>query len=103
MRIPVSAGFFAAGFYLQDDDRITPDGRRVNEWEDELQGGEDAGDGSFTEFGLQLLYRLRSDNEHLSLFSGVTYTSTFGYSSFLGDEDLFNNRLRASVGIRIIL
>ena len=101
LRFPASFGAFGAGFYLQDDDRITPDGRRVNEWEDELQGGEDAGMGTFTEFGGQLIYQILADNEYLNLFTGITYTNTFGFSSFLGEEEFYNNKLRASIGIRV--
>ncbi|MEM1321996.1 MAG: hypothetical protein AAGG75_17180 [Bacteroidota bacterium] len=103
LRFPLSIGAFGAGFYLQNDDRITPDGRRVSEWEDELQDGEDAGIGTYSEFGAQVIYQLIPDNEYLDLFAGITYTNTYGYSSFLGGEDFFNNRLRASIGIRIEL
>ncbi|TXB60635.1 hypothetical protein [Phaeodactylibacter luteus] len=101
LRFPVAFGSFGAGFYLLGEDRITPDGRRVNEWEDELQGGNDAGFGWLSEIGCQMVYQLIPDNSHLNIFAGLTHTTTYGYESFLGDEDLYNNRLRASVGIRV--
>ena len=101
LRFPVSFGQFGAGFYLLGDDRITPDGRRVNEWEDELQGSNDAGFGLLSEFGGQVIYQVMPNNRHLNLFAGVTYTNTYGYSSFLGEEDFYNNKLRVSLGIRV--
>jgi hypothetical protein len=100
IRFPVSFGQFGAGFYLLDDDRITPDGRRVNEWEDELQEGSDAGFGLLSEFGSQIIYHVMPD-KHFNLFMGITYTNTYGYSSFLGGEDFYNNKLRGSIGIRV--
>jgi len=101
IRFPVSFGQFGAGFYLLDDDRNTPDGRRVNEWEDELQGGKDAGFGLLSEFGSQIIYQIIPDNRHLNLFLGITYTNTYRYSSFLGDKDFYNNKVRGSMGIRV--
>lgn len=101
IRFPVSFGQFGAGFYLLGDDRDTPDGRRVNEWEDELQGGNDAGFALLSEFGSQVIYQIIPDNRHLNLFFGITHTTTYGYSSFLGDEDFYNNKIRGSVGIRV--
>ena len=77
IRFPVSFGQFGAGFYLLDDDRITPDGRRVNEWEDELQGGNDAGFALLSEFGSQVIYQIIPDNRHLNLFFDV-YFIMFG-------------------------
>lgn len=101
LRFPFSFGQFGAGFYLQNDDRITPDGRRVNEWEDDLQEGEDAGFGLASEVGVQLVYQIIPDNPHFHFATGITYTNTFGYESFLGGEDFYNNKLRASFGLRV--
>lgn len=39
---PVMIGYGGFGFYLHGEDRETPDGRRVSEWEDELLDGRDA-------------------------------------------------------------
>jgi hypothetical protein len=100
LRIPVSFGQIGAGFYLKGEDRYTPDGERTSVWEDKLQGGSDAGFGLCSEFGAQLIYQLTSNNEHIHLFLGATYMNTFGYESFLGGTDFYNNRLRGSLGFR---
>ncbi len=101
LRFPVSFGQVGAGFYLLDDDRITPDGRRVNEWEDELQEGTDAGFGLASEIGVQAIYQISPTIENIHLAVGLHYLNTYGYSSFLGGDDFYNNRLKASIGIRV--
>jgi len=101
LRFPVSFGQFGAGFYLKDEDRITPDGRRVNVWEDELQGGTDAGFALATEFGAHFIYQIIPNNEHIHLALGVNYMNSYGYESFLGGKDFYNNKLRTSFGIRV--
>lgn len=100
IRIPVSFGQFGAGFYLRGDDRYTPDGERTSVWEDKLQGGEDAGFGFCSEFGAQFIYQLIAKNEHIHFMMGATYLNTYGYESFLGGRDFYNNKVRASVGFR---
>ncbi|MGJ3236741.1 hypothetical protein [Marivirga sp.] len=100
IRIPISFGQFGAGFYLKGDDRFTPDGQRTSVWEDELQGGSDAGFGFCSELGVQILYQLNDKNEHIHLMMGATYMNTYGYESFLGSTDFYNNRLRALIGFR---
>lgn len=100
LRIPVSFGQFGAGFYLRGDDRYTPDGQRTSVWEDKLQGGEDAGFGFCSEFGAQLLYQLNAKNEHIHLMLGATYMNTYGYESFIGGNDFYNNKVRASAGFQ---
>lgn len=103
IRIPVSFGQFGAGFYLKGDDRYTPDGERTSVWEDKLQGGEDAGFGFCSEFGAQFIYQLSAKNEHIHIMMGATYLNTYGYESFLGGKDFYNNKVRASVGFRFDL
>lgn len=100
IRIPVSFGQFGAGFYLRGEDRYTPDGERTSVWEDKLQGGEDAGFGLCSEFGAQLLYQPSARNDHIHLMLGATYMNTYGYESFLGGKDFYNNKMRASAGFR---
>jgi len=100
IRIPVSFGQFGAGFYLRGDDRFTPDGERTSVWEDKLQGGEDAGFGFCSEFGAQFIYQLSAKNKHIHIMMGATYLNTYGYESFLGGKDFYNNKVRASVGFR---
>lgn len=98
IRIPFSFGQFGAGFYLRGEDRFTPNGQRTSVWEDKLQDGSDAGFGFCSEFGAQLLYQLSAKNDHINLMLGATYMNTYGYESFLGSTDFYNNKLRASVG-----
>lgn len=100
IRIPVSFGQFGAGFYLKGDDRYTPDGQRTSIWEDQLQGGSDAGFGFCSEIGTHFIYQLFSKNEHLNFMVGATYMNTYGYESFLGGTDFYNNKIRTSVGFR---
>ena len=101
LRFPLSFGQFGAGFYMKDEDRVTPDGRRVNEWEDELQGGTDAGFALATEFGAQFIYQILPNNKHIHLALGATYMNSYGYKSFLGGKDFYNNKLRTSIGVRV--
>lgn len=101
IRIPFSFGQLGAGFYLKDDDRDTPDGRRVNEWEDELQNGTDAGFGLASEIGIQVIHRIVPSLEQLNFVGGLHYLNTYGYESFLGGDDFYNNKLRASIGISV--
>ena len=103
IRMPVSFGQFGAGFYLRGDDRYTPDGERTSVWEDKLQGGEDAGFGFCSEFGAQFIYQLSAKNEHIHIMMGATYLNTYGYESFIGGKDFYNNKVRASVGFRFDL
>lgn len=100
IRIPISFGQLGAGFYLKGEDRYTPDGERTSVWEDRIQDGSDAGFGFCSEFGAQLLYQLTAKNNHINLMLGATYMNTYGYESFLGSTDFYNNKLRASAGFR---
>ena len=99
LRIPLSVGQVGAGFYLLGEDRETPDGRRVNVWEDELQDGTDAGFGIASELGVQLLYQLSPKMKNFKILTGAHYMNTYGYESFLGGDDFYNNRLRVDLGI----
>lgn len=101
LRFPVSFGQLGAGFYLKGDDRITPDGRRVNEWEDELQDGTDAGFGLSSEVGIQAFYQPFPNVPLLRIGAGLHFANTYGYESFLGGNDFYNNKLRADIGLRV--
>ncbi len=87
--IPLTIGQMAAGFYLTGDDRITPDGRRTSEWEDELMGETDSGAGSFVEGGLRVKLPLNASETILGGV-GFHYTQTLGYESFVGGSDYYN-------------
>lgn len=100
IRLPVSFGQFGAGFYLKGEDRFTPDGQRTSVWEDKLQEGADAGFGLCSELGVQFIFQLSPKNEHIHFVLGATYLNTYGYESFLGGKDFYNNKVRSSAGFR---
>ncbi len=81
VELPVTVGQGAFGFYLTDDDRETPDGRRVSEWENELQDGRDASFGFAVDGGLRAMLTLQSV-PWLRPHVGVFYTSVLGYDAF---------------------
>ncbi|MEM8525635.1 MAG: hypothetical protein AAGG68_13420 [Bacteroidota bacterium] len=101
VRFPISVGQLGAGFYLKDEDRITPDGRRVSEWEDDLQGGEDAGFGIGAEAGASIYFQLVEALPELKFGTGIHFGKTFGYRSFIGGDDFYDNKLRLSFGLNL--
>lgn len=97
--IPIYIGSVAAGFYLAGEDRTTPDGRRVSEWEDELFQGEDANFAGMTEIGVRLL--IPSKLNRLKYGIGMHYTTTQDWSTYADPSgDFYNNKLRASFFIQ---
>ncbi|MEN0049041.1 MAG: hypothetical protein AAF806_18395 [Bacteroidota bacterium] len=101
LRFPVSVGQLGAGFYLKGEDRITPDGRRVSEWEDDIQEGEDAGFGISTELGASIYFQPVESLPQLKLGTAIHFANTFGYRSFLGGDDYYNNKVRLSLGLNL--
>lgn len=87
--VPLVLGQIAGGFYLTGDDRITPDGRRVSEWEDKLMGDTDAGAGFFVEGGVRAKLPLNSSETILGGL-GIHYTQTLEYETFVGGTDYYN-------------
>lgn len=87
--VPLIFGQVAGGFYLTGDDRITPDGRRVSEWEDELMGDTDAGAGFFVEGGIRAKVPLTPSGTVLAGL-GVYYTQTLGLDTFVGGSTYYN-------------
>ncbi|MEM9865781.1 MAG: hypothetical protein AAF938_29505 [Myxococcota bacterium] len=84
LQVPVTLGFGAFGYYLHNEDRNTPDGRRVSEWENELLDGRDASGGMAIDAGLQISIRLPVD--WLRLSAGVHYAQVIGYDAFVRDD-----------------
>ena len=82
---PVTFGQAIFGFYLTDDNRDTPDGRRVSEWEDELMDGRDASGGLSLEVGTRALFALNR-SPWLRPYVGAHYLTTFGYDAFMSDN-----------------
>ncbi|MEM1414521.1 MAG: hypothetical protein AAGH15_06460 [Myxococcota bacterium] len=99
VELPLLVGFGAFGFYLTDDDRRTPDGRRVSEWENELLDERDASGGIALEGGLRVAIDLHED--WLRLTAGVHYTTVVGYDAFVRDDySGFSGSLGIEVGGR---
>jgi len=82
LELPVAFGYGAFGFYLTGDDRDTPDGRRVSEWEDELLDGGDASGGLALDVGLRVAFGLPGV-ENLKPYAAFQYTRIFGYDATL--------------------
>lgn len=89
MDAPIGFGQMGAGFYLKGEDRNTPDGRRVSEWENELMGGVDAGFGWVVDGGLRLRTRLDKSGS-IEGGLGIHYTRTIGWGAYLVDSDYYN-------------
>ncbi|MEM9069210.1 MAG: hypothetical protein AAGE52_11920 [Myxococcota bacterium] len=97
LEIPVLLGFGAFGFYLTDDDRDTPDGRRVSEWEDELLDGADASEGFAIDVGLRVSFKTRQS--WLRPYLGVHYSWIVGYDATLrGNYDGISGVFGIEVG-----
>ena len=85
LELPVTIGQAGYGFYIQGEDRNTPDGRRVSEWENELQDGRDAGFGLAVDAGARLRAKF-GDADWIQPSLGVHYLVTPGYDAFLRDD-----------------
>jgi hypothetical protein len=101
LQAPLTMGYGGFGFYLTGDDRETPDGRRVSEWEDELFGGKDSFIGVVIDVGL----RLRYEPEALPGFApylGAAYTVVPGFDTTVsGDYSGVSALLGVEVGLGI--
>jgi hypothetical protein len=83
LEAPVAIGQGVYGFYLSGDDRVTPDGRRVSKWEDELQSGKDSGFAFGIDAGLRVGYKVAP---WLRVVVGAHYTKLFGYEAFVTED-----------------
>ncbi|MEM9492639.1 MAG: hypothetical protein AAGC55_26060, partial [Myxococcota bacterium] len=83
VELPVAFGQAAYGFYFQGDDRETPDGRRVSDWENELMDGRDASIALGLDVGARLTYRA---SDWMEAFAGVHYAVALGYDAFIQDN-----------------
>ncbi len=84
LELPVALGQAAYGFYLHDDDRVTPDGARVSVWEDKLLDGADAGFAMGVETGATLAFRIERARA-LQPYFGVRYQWAIGYDATMRD------------------
>jgi|GEM_PF-644641 len=93
---PIYIGALSAGFYMAGEDRKTPDGRRVSEWENELFDDKDASSASLIEFGVRALIPTKING--LQWGVGVHYISAPDFITFADPSgEFFNNKFRASV------
>lgn len=81
IEIPLIVGFGGFGFYLTGDDRKTPDGRRVSEWERELMDDRDASFGLAVDVGIRI--GIRVYKEWLRVYVGGHFTAIPGYDAFI--------------------
>lgn len=81
VEVPVVLGFGAFGFYIQGEDRETPDGRRVSEWENELFDGRDSSAGFAVDIGLR--FAVHTPLPWLKVSAGLHYMHVLGYDAFL--------------------
>lgn len=79
--VPVILGQAAFGFYLAGEDRETPDGRRVSEWENEMQDGRDASFAIGIDAGLRAQFTIDS-LPWLRPTIGVHHLFTPGYDAY---------------------
>ena len=94
--VPVSYGMGGGGFYLAGDDRNTPDGARVSEWENKLMNGEDAASGSWLEIGVRGFYPTKIRG--IQVGAGVHYSMVQGWKTYYDPSgEFYNNKLRASL------
>lgn len=85
IEIPIAVGQSAFGFYLVDDDRETPDGRRPSAWEDELQDGRDSSFALGLDVGVDVAFHLRRAS-WVQPYVGVRRHQVFGYDAFLESD-----------------
>jgi hypothetical protein len=97
--VPIMIGSVAAGFYLADDDRKTPDGRRVSEWENELFDEQDASFGGLTEFGVRAFFPTKNPSVKIGI--GIQYTLVSDLKTYYDPNgDFYNNKFRTSLLIQ---
>ena len=73
------------GFYLQGEDRQTPDGRRVSDWENELFGGKDSSIGLMLEGGVRLHW-LVEGAAWLRPYVALLYSAVPGFDTVVRDS-----------------
>ena len=94
--VPISYGMGGGGFYLVGDDRNTPDGARVSEWENKLMNDEDAASGSWLEFGVRGFSPTKI--EGIQVGAGVHYSMVQGWKTYYDPSgEFYNNKFRASL------
>lgn len=85
IQLPLTVGYGGFGFYLHGEDRETPDGRRVSEWEDELFDGKDSFLGVVVDGGLRVGYQ-PEETPWLRPYAGVGLTIVPGFETTVRDN-----------------
>jgi len=83
VELPIAFGQAAFGFYLTGDDRKTPDGRRVREWENELLEGRDAGVALGLEGGVRVAVEV---TPWFRPYAAVHYMHAFGFDTYVRSD-----------------
>jgi hypothetical protein len=97
LELPVALGQAAYGFYLFGDDRKTPDGRRVSEWEKQLFDGRDAAPAFGIEAGVKVGVRVPGARWMKPYVAG-RYVLNLGYDAYVTDN---YNGPSAALGLEI--
>ncbi|TAE48582.1 MAG: hypothetical protein EAZ89_15130, partial [Bacteroidetes bacterium] len=95
--VPLIAGNVGAGFYLFGEDRMTPDGRRVSEWENDLLGGRDSDFAWAFEGGVRLIVPTGQRESRLAL--GLHYTRVLGWETVIQPQSYYDGKLRVSLAL----
>lgn len=96
--VPIMIGMLGAGFYLAGDDRETPDGARVSEWENKLFAGGDAAFVNAMDVGLRAFIPTKIKGVRVGV--GLHYSRAPGLETYYDPAgDFYNNRLRASLSV----
>lgn len=97
--VPIYIGSIGAGFYLAEDDRKTPDGRRVSEWENELFLKQDAAFAGLTEFGIRVLFPTK--NPYTKIGIGMHYAMVSDWKTYYDPNgEFYNNKFRSCLFIQ---
>ena len=80
---PIMLGYGGYGFYLVDEDRKTPDGRKPSAWEDQLLSGADSAFGVVVDGGIQVAFA----GDHV-----VRPTVSARYHTVLGYDASYSDR-----------
>ncbi len=96
--LPFTVGYGGFGFYLHGDDRVTPDGRRVSVWENELFDGRDSFLGWVLDGGVRLNF-VPARTPWLRPYVGVYYTAVPGFDTIVrGSYSGFSGALGLELG-----
>jgi hypothetical protein len=94
--VPISYGMAGGGFYLVGEDRKTPDGARVSEWENKLMNGQDAAQGSWLEFGVRGFFPTKING--IQIGAGFHYSIVQGWKTYYDPTGgFYNNKFRTSL------